>query len=61
MVNDMAKDGGNFLSRSYTGRVHSRAVVRRGHVATDGFDKLANANLKGVIEITFIDSFGQEE
>lgn len=39
----------------------TRATVRRGHVAEDGFDKLAEANLKHPIEITFIDQFGEEE
>ncbi|EIN13090.1 HECT-domain-containing protein [Punctularia strigosozonata HHB-11173 SS5] len=38
-----------------------RAVVRRGQVAKDGFDRLYDADLKLPIEITFIDQFGQEE
>lgn len=38
-----------------------RVVVRRGSVATDGFDRLGNANLKGLIEITFVDRFGNDE
>lgn len=39
----------------------ARVSVRRGHVAQDGFDKLGNVNLKGLIEIQFIDKFGQVE
>ncbi|KAI0295669.1 hypothetical protein B0F90DRAFT_1811438 [Multifurca ochricompacta] len=39
----------------------TRATVRRGHVAEDGFDKLGDANLKRSIEITFIDQFGEKE
>jgi len=39
----------------------TRATVRRGHVAEDGFDKLAEADLKQPIEITFIDQFGEQE
>jgi ubiquitin-protein ligase E3 C len=39
----------------------TRATVRRGHVAEDGFDKLGNANLKHPIEIAFIDQFGKTE
>jgi ubiquitin-protein ligase E3 C len=30
-------------------------------IAQDGFDKLAEVNLKAPIEISFIDQFGQEE
>jgi ubiquitin-protein ligase E3 C len=39
----------------------TRTTVRRGHVAEDGFDKLADADLKHPIEITFIDQFGEKE
>ncbi|KAI9509462.1 HECT-domain-containing protein [Russula earlei] len=39
----------------------TRATVRRGHVAEDGFDKLGDANLKQRIEISFIDQFGETE
>ncbi|KAH8980602.1 HECT-domain-containing protein [Lactarius hatsudake] len=42
-------------------RSRTHATVRRGHVAEDGFDKLADANLKRPIGITFIDQFGEEE
>lgn len=47
---------------SYLGMLNkSRIQVRRGMVAQDGFDKLADVNLKAPIEISFIDQFGQEE
>ncbi|EJC97865.1 HECT-domain-containing protein [Fomitiporia mediterranea MF3/22] len=39
----------------------ARVVVHRGNVAADGFDKLANMNLKGLIEIQFVDQFGNTE
>jgi len=39
----------------------TQVQVRRGMVSQDGFDKLADADLKQPIEITFIDQFGQEE
>jgi ubiquitin-protein ligase E3 C len=40
---------------SYLGMLHkARIQVRRGMVAEDGFDKLANVNLKAPIEISFI-------
>ena len=48
--------------RSFEGfHSRTRAAVRRGHVAEDGFDKLGDANLKRPIEITFIDQFGKQE
>ncbi|TDL28807.1 HECT-domain-containing protein [Rickenella mellea] len=56
--NDMINNGNYDY---FAGLDRTRAVVRRGHIATDGFDKLGNANLKGRVEITFIDQFGQEE
>lgn len=42
-------------------RHRTRAHIRRSSVAQDGFDKLAAVDLKGPIEITFVDQFGQEE
>ena len=39
----------------------TRVVVRRGSISQDGFDRLADVDLKLPIEITFIDRFGQEE
>lgn len=57
--NDMVRRGG---SRNPFDRAsRTRIKVRRGSVAQDGFDKLADADLKAPIEITFIDQFGQEE
>ncbi|KAF8580133.1 HECT-domain-containing protein [Ramaria rubella] len=40
-----------------------RAAVRRGNISQDGFDQLSSlgAELKGPVEIQFIDQFGQEE
>ncbi|KIJ54357.1 hypothetical protein M422DRAFT_25280 [Sphaerobolus stellatus SS14] len=40
-----------------------KATVRRGKVAEDGFDQLSGlgSELKGPVEIQFIDQFGQEE
>jgi ubiquitin-protein ligase E3 C len=43
--------------------VGHRAVVRRGHIAEDGFDHLGSLgrSLKGRVHITFIDEWGNEE
>lgn len=49
-----SRDVSPFLERT-------RAEIRRGHVASDGFDKLSNADLKGRLEISFIDAFGEHE
>ncbi|KAI0755393.1 HECT-domain-containing protein [Daedaleopsis nitida] len=38
-----------------------RVTIRREHVAQDGFDRLAEGDLKAPIAITFIDQFGNEE
>ncbi|KAF8531258.1 hypothetical protein JB92DRAFT_2852681 [Gautieria morchelliformis] len=40
-----------------------KATVRRGNIAQDGYDQLSSmgAELKGPVEIQFIDQFGQEE
>jgi len=41
-----------------------RAVVHRGKIAEDGFDQLSSlegSEMKGAIEIQFVDQFGQEE
>jgi ubiquitin-protein ligase E3 C len=48
-------------SRSSSFHSRTRATVRRGHIAEDGFDKLGDANLKEYIEIIFIDQFGEKE
>ncbi|KAG5644449.1 hypothetical protein DXG03_008348 [Asterophora parasitica] len=44
-----------------SGNGRTRVQVRRGSVAQDGFDRLAEANLKQPVEISFIDQFGAEE
>lgn len=59
------------MDRDRLGIVDSRAVwlarqrarVRRGHVAEDGYDQLniPGGQLKGPIEITFVDKFGETE
>lgn len=60
VMNDMISKG--ITRYSHLGMLHkSRVQVRRGMVAQDGFDKLADVNLKAPIEISFIDQFGQEE
>jgi ubiquitin-protein ligase E3 C len=46
---------------AYRSAPRARAVVRRGQIAQDGFDKLFDADLKAPVEITFIDQFGNEE
>ena len=42
-------------------RDRTKVDIRRANVASDGFDKLGNVNLKEPISITFIDKFGQPE
>ncbi|KAI5118810.1 hypothetical protein M0805_005152 [Coniferiporia weirii] len=61
IVNDMIASTGSAdrFSRAHASR--TSVTVRRGSVAADGFDKLGGANLKGLIEIKFIDQFGNEE
>lgn len=69
VYNDMVAHGANMgpgSSRGLSSRgvpfgYKTRIQVRRGMVAQDGFDRLAEADLKQPIEITFIDQFGQEE
>ncbi|KAJ7597464.1 HECT-domain-containing protein [Mycena floridula] len=47
---------------TYNGRSNRTHVsVRRGNIAQDGFDKLAEVDLKAPVEITFIDQFGEAE
>lgn len=47
---------------SSLGRMNAtRVTIRRTNVAEDGFDKLADANLKAPVEISFIDQFGEPE
>ena len=54
-------DKSTVAPRSYSFHSRTRATVRRGHIAEDGFDKLGDANLKEYIEIIFIDQFGEKE
>ncbi|KAF9522169.1 HECT-domain-containing protein [Crepidotus variabilis] len=72
VVNDMMARGsmeshGSWNSRAdpfFRRRGHdskTRVQVRRGMVSQDGFDRLGDVDLKGPIEISFIDQFGQEE
>ncbi|KAG0694768.1 HECT-domain-containing protein [Suillus ampliporus] len=35
--------------------------IRRGHIAQDGYDRLAESDLRAPIAITFIDQFGEPE
>ncbi|RDX43479.1 HECT-domain-containing protein [Lentinus brumalis] len=39
----------------------TRVTIRRDHVSQDGFDRLADVDLRSQIAITFVDQFGQEE
>ncbi|KAI9436528.1 hypothetical protein BJY52DRAFT_1230437 [Lactarius psammicola] len=60
VVNDKRSIGTDIRSfDEFRSRTH--ATVHRGHVAEGGFDKLAEANPKRPIGITFIDQFGEEE
>ncbi|KAH0581180.1 hypothetical protein H2248_012302 [Termitomyces sp. 'cryptogamus'] len=45
----------------FYGNGRHRVQIRRGSVAQDGFDRLADADLKAPLEIVFIDQFGAEE
>ncbi|KAG6888453.1 hypothetical protein C0995_008128 [Termitomyces sp. Mi166 len=45
----------------FYGNGRHRVQIRRGSVAQDGFDRLAEADLKAPMEIVFIDQFGAEE
>lgn len=52
-------------SRGYTpwaGRMGvAKVVVRRDHIAEDGFNKLGEVDLRAPIAITFVDQWGNEE
>ncbi|KAG6843731.1 hypothetical protein H0H87_001111 [Tephrocybe sp. NHM501043] len=45
----------------FNGSGRHRVQVRRGSVAQDGFDRLAEVDMKQPMEIVFIDQFGAEE
>ncbi|KAF8065407.1 HECT-domain-containing protein [Lyophyllum atratum] len=49
------------ISHMFQRPSRTRVQVRRGNVAQDGFDRLAEADLKAPIEIAFIDQWGAEE
>jgi ubiquitin-protein ligase E3 C len=46
-------------SRDARGRID--VSIRRGHIAQDGYDRLAEADLRAPIAIIFIDQFGEPE
>jgi ubiquitin-protein ligase E3 C len=50
------------LLKNRYGRIERKTIsVRRGMVAQDGFAKLADADLKALLVVKFVDQFGQEE
>lgn len=61
IANDKMSKGVADRHALFSRRGRTKIAVRRGSVAQDGFDKLADADLKMPIEISFIDQFGQEE
>jgi ubiquitin-protein ligase E3 C len=69
VLNDMTERAASSAQPVFSGRgwmgggigSRTRVQVRRGNVAQDGFDRLADADLKAPIEIAFIDQFGGEE
>lgn len=58
VINDSRKHGDDLHSLRYS---RTTVTIRRDHIAEDGFDKLGDANLKGHVQITFIDKFGEPE
>ncbi|KAF8655373.1 hypothetical protein AX16_003070 [Volvariella volvacea WC 439] len=58
IMSDMKQRGRN---QRFWGTYRNRIQIRRGHVAQDGYDRLAAVDLKDSIEITFIDQWGQPE
>jgi ubiquitin-protein ligase E3 C len=48
-------------SHGSDGRGRIDVSIRRGHIAQDGYDRLADADLRARIHITFIDQFGEPE
>ena len=58
ILQQAARDVGEW--RAYR-NLRADVKIRRGHIATDGFDRLNDINLKRPIYITFIDQFGNEE
>ncbi|KAK0440763.1 HECT-domain-containing protein [Armillaria borealis] len=58
VLNDSRKHGDDLHSLRHN---RTTVTIRRDHIAEDGFDKLGDANLKGHVQITFIDKFGEPE
>lgn len=58
VLNDLRKHGDDLHSLRYNRTIVS---IRRDHISEDGFDKLGDADLKGHVQITFIDKFGEAE
>lgn len=58
VANDMSSRG---VDRRQYFHKRTRVTVRRGHVAEDGFNRLAEADLRMPVEITFVDQFGEVE
>ncbi|OAX36693.1 HECT-domain-containing protein [Rhizopogon vinicolor AM-OR11-026] len=48
-------------TRGDDGRGRIDVSIRRGHIAQDGYDRLADVDLRARIHITFIDQFGEPE
>ena len=61
VANDMMARGRSASRYAYGPGQRTRAEIRRGRVAEDGFDRLGDADLKAPLEITFIDQFGEPE
>jgi ubiquitin-protein ligase E3 C len=58
VFNDQRRLG---VNDHYSRSRRTRVAVRRDKIAQDGFDHLQEADLKGEVQITFIDQFGNEE
>ncbi|KAF9009589.1 hypothetical protein BDQ17DRAFT_1388399 [Cyathus striatus] len=65
VANDMMSHGYSLGTRGWRlgmmGGGRHQVMIRRGSVAEDGFNKLSEADLKGQVEITFVDQFGEAE
>ena len=57
VLNDMHTRGFS----EWRGRGTHRVTIRRNHISQDGFDRLAEVDLRAPIAITFVDQWGQEE
>ncbi|KAL1745181.1 HECT-domain-containing protein [Schizophyllum fasciatum] len=61
VANDMLGRGRTVNRYAFGPGQRTRAEIRRGRVAEDGFDRLGDADLKAPLEISFIDQFGEPE